>query len=77
MWAPHGHTEAIEALRRLGQVVLLDSVDDPEVGEALDRAQSLADSMHVVDMAWLRTRAVARATGGDLRPRAPAAPARP
>lgn len=55
VWAPHGHTEAIEALRRLAQVVLLDSIDDPEVGEALDRARSLADSMHVVDMAWLRT----------------------
>ena len=55
VWAPHGHTEAIEALRHLAQVVLLDSIDDPEVGDALDRARSLANSLHVVDMAWLRT----------------------
>ncbi len=55
VWAPHGHTEAIEALRGVAQVALLDSIDDPEVGEALDRAASLAESLHVVDMAWLRT----------------------
>jgi glucose-6-phosphate dehydrogenase assembly protein OpcA len=55
LWAPHGHNEAIEALRRLAQVVMLDSVDDPEVSEALARADSLAGTLHVVDMAWLRT----------------------
>jgi len=55
LWAPHGHPEAIEALRRLAQVVMLDSVDDPEVAEGLERAASLASSLHVVDMAWLRT----------------------
>jgi len=55
VWAPHGHPEAVESLRRLAQVALIDSIDDPEVSEALVRARSLADSLHVVDMAWLRT----------------------
>lgn len=55
VWAPHGHTEAVQALRRLAQVVLLDTIDDPDAGEGIARARRLADSMHVVDMAWLRT----------------------
>jgi glucose-6-phosphate dehydrogenase assembly protein OpcA len=55
LWAPHGHHRAIESLRRLAQVIMLDSVDDPEVSEALARADSLAAELDVVDMAWLRT----------------------
>lgn len=55
VWAPHGHTEAVETLRHMSQVVLLDSIDDPELDEALARAQALCEELYVVDMAWLRT----------------------
>jgi len=55
LWAPHGHDEAVDALLGLAQVVLLDSVDEPEVGEALGRALALAEQAYVVDLAWLRS----------------------
>ncbi len=55
MWSPHGHWEALDSLRRLAQVVLLDSVDDPDVDEALLRACSFSDELYVVDLAWLRS----------------------
>ena len=55
VWAPHGHTEAVDALLELAQVVLLDSVDGPEVDEALDRACLLSRDAYVVDLAWLRS----------------------
>lgn len=54
VWAPHGHAEALDALRRHAQVVLLDSQDEPGVRQALARARSLSDHMRVVDLAWLR-----------------------
>ena len=31
VWAPHGHAEAVDALRRLAQIVLIDSQDEPDV----------------------------------------------
>jgi glucose-6-phosphate dehydrogenase assembly protein OpcA len=55
LWSPHGHWDALDSLRRLAQVVLLDSVDDPDVDEALRRACSFSDEMYVVDLAWLRS----------------------
>jgi hypothetical protein len=55
VWAPHRHWEAVEALRRLSQSVLLDSTDDPDVAGALRRAQSLLEHRYVVDLAWLRS----------------------
>jgi len=55
LWSPHGHPEAVESLLHLAQVVLLDSVDEPELREALARAQSLAERAYVVDLAWLRS----------------------
>jgi glucose-6-phosphate dehydrogenase assembly protein OpcA len=54
-WAPHGHREAIEALRRLAQVVLVDTQDEPDVVESLQRAAELASHAYVVDLSWLRT----------------------
>ena len=54
VWSPHGHHDAVEALRELAQVVLLDSQDD-EATEALARAQDLAGNAYVVDLAWLRS----------------------
>ncbi|MDX6664364.1 MAG: hypothetical protein QOG68_570 [Solirubrobacteraceae bacterium] len=55
LWAPHGHAEAVDSLLRLAQVVLLDSVDEPEADEALERARALSDEAYVVDLAWLRS----------------------
>jgi glucose-6-phosphate dehydrogenase assembly protein OpcA len=55
LWAPHGHNEAVDALLPLAQVVLLDSVDEPDVHEALERAATLAQAAYVVDLAWLRS----------------------
>ena len=55
VWAPHGHTEGVDALRRLAQVILLDSLDAPTVNAALDRAVDLADNAYIVDLAWLRS----------------------
>jgi glucose-6-phosphate dehydrogenase assembly protein OpcA len=55
VWAPHGHWEAVEALRRMSQCVLLDSTVDPDVAGALRRAQELLAGRYVVDLAWLRT----------------------
>jgi glucose-6-phosphate dehydrogenase assembly protein OpcA len=55
VWSPHGHREALDALLSLAQVVLLDSVDNPDPMAALNRVCELADRAYVVDLAWLRT----------------------
>src|SRR4051794_9602620 len=54
VWSPHGHPQAIDALRKLAQIVLLDSHDEPEVTAALSRAADLSEDAYVVDLAWLR-----------------------
>jgi glucose-6-phosphate dehydrogenase assembly protein OpcA len=54
-WAPHGHPEGVDALRRLAQIVLVDSLTEPDVHAALARAYDLSDDMYVVDLAWLRS----------------------
>jgi len=55
VWAPHGHAEGVDALRRLAQIILIDTQDEPDVGDALARASDLADAAYVVDLAWLRS----------------------
>jgi glucose-6-phosphate dehydrogenase assembly protein OpcA len=55
VWAPHGHAEAIDSLRRLAQIVLVDTQDQPDVAGALRRASDLSAQAYVVDLAWLRT----------------------
>jgi glucose-6-phosphate dehydrogenase assembly protein OpcA len=55
VWAPHGHEEGVEALRRLANVVLIDSQDLPDPAAAFARAVDLTDSAYVVDLAWLRS----------------------
>src|SRR4051794_21095250 len=55
VWAPHGHGDAVDALRRLAQIILIDSQDQPDVAEALDRAADLAETAYLVDLAWLRS----------------------
>jgi glucose-6-phosphate dehydrogenase assembly protein OpcA len=55
VWAPHGHPEAVDALLHLSQVVLIDSVNEPDSASALKRAEELAAEAYIVDLAWLRT----------------------
>jgi glucose-6-phosphate dehydrogenase assembly protein OpcA len=55
VWAPHGHQEAIEAMRGLADVVLLDSSDDPDPGRAVRWVCRLQEHAYVVDLAWLRS----------------------
>jgi glucose-6-phosphate dehydrogenase assembly protein OpcA len=55
VWSPHGHPEAVDALLHLSQVVLLDSVNEPDPGAAVARAKDLAEEAYVVDLAWLRS----------------------
>jgi glucose-6-phosphate dehydrogenase assembly protein OpcA len=55
VWAPHGHTEAVDALRRLAQIILVDTQDEPDVKDSLTRAADLAEAAYVVDLAWLRS----------------------
>ncbi len=55
VWSPHGHGAAVDALRRLAQVVLIDSQDEPDVEAALVRADDLSGDNYVVDLAWLRS----------------------
>jgi glucose-6-phosphate dehydrogenase assembly protein OpcA len=55
VWAPHGHAEAVDSLRRLAQIVLVDTQDDPDVADSLSRVANLADHAYVVDLAWLRS----------------------
>jgi glucose-6-phosphate dehydrogenase assembly protein OpcA len=55
VWSPHGHPDAVDALMRLVQVVLVDSVHEPDPASAVARAQHLAQMAYVVDLAWLRS----------------------
>jgi glucose-6-phosphate dehydrogenase assembly protein OpcA len=55
VWSPHGHPEAVDALLRLAQVVLVDSVNEPDPASAVARAEQLAEMVYVVDLAWLRS----------------------
>jgi glucose-6-phosphate dehydrogenase assembly protein OpcA len=53
LWSPDGHNEAVEALRSMIDVILLDSDQTGEPG--LARAAEMLDEVYVVDLAWLRT----------------------
>jgi glucose-6-phosphate dehydrogenase assembly protein OpcA len=55
VWSPHGHDEAVDALLKLAQVVLIDSVHEPDPAAAIRRARRLAQDAYVVDLAWLRS----------------------
>jgi len=55
IWCPHGHHEAIDALRGMIDVVLLDSDDDDDAAAGLTGAAGLLRGAYVVDLAWLRT----------------------
>src|SRR3954470_6193508 len=55
VWSPHGHDAGIDALRRLAQIVLIDSQDEPDVEASLKRADDLTNDTYVVDLSWLRS----------------------
>jgi len=55
VWAPHGHTTAVDALTELADVYLIDSVEAADPGAAVDRARKLLQTGYVVDLAWLRS----------------------
>jgi glucose-6-phosphate dehydrogenase assembly protein OpcA len=55
VWAPHGHTEGVDALLDLADVVLLDSAEENDVHAALQRIAELEKQVYVVDLAWLRS----------------------
>jgi glucose-6-phosphate dehydrogenase assembly protein OpcA len=55
LWCPHGHDEAVRALLKLVDVILLDSDDLGDPAAALARSSELLESAYVVDLAWLRT----------------------
>lgn len=55
VWAPHGHSEGVDACSRLAQIVLFDSVDVEDPVSAVQRSRELAANHYVVDLAWLRS----------------------
>jgi glucose-6-phosphate dehydrogenase assembly protein OpcA len=55
LWSPHGHDEAVERLRSLTDVILLDSDDVLDWSAGVARSLELLQSGYVVDLAWLRT----------------------
>jgi glucose-6-phosphate dehydrogenase assembly protein OpcA len=56
VWAPHGHDDGVDALDRLTNVIMLDTVEASEAADALARASELAGrGNYIVDLAWLRS----------------------
>ena len=55
IWSPHGYPEAVDALLGIAQVVLIDSVNEPDPAAAIARARELIQRAYVVDLAWLRS----------------------
>jgi glucose-6-phosphate dehydrogenase assembly protein OpcA len=55
LWCPHGHREAIDALRGMIDVMLLDSDAEDLAADGLRDAAELQETAYVVDLAWLRT----------------------
>jgi glucose-6-phosphate dehydrogenase assembly protein OpcA len=55
VWSPHGHPEAIDAMRDIASSILIDSLMEPDTRMALRRAVELAEHADVIDLAWLRS----------------------
>ena len=55
VWSPHGHPDAVDSLLDLAQIVLIDSVNEPDPASAVKRARELANRAYIVDLAWLRS----------------------
>ncbi len=55
LWSPHVHREGVDAMHKLAQIILIDSVQNYDPAEAVHRSVELADRHYVVDLAWLRS----------------------
>lgn len=55
VWSPHGHPEAVDALRGLASTVLIDSLDIPDWRDGIARIAELSEHAEVSDLAWLRS----------------------
>jgi glucose-6-phosphate dehydrogenase assembly protein OpcA len=55
VWSPHGHPEAVDAVLPLAQIVLHDTLDNPELKQTMRRVCQLSQEAYVVDLAWLRS----------------------
>lgn len=55
VWSPHDHPDALDTLLGLSQVVLVDSVDEPDPADAVARVERLMERSYIVDLSWLRT----------------------
>ena len=64
LWSPHGHPEAVDALLHLAQVVLIDSVNEPDPAAAIDRARARWPSRPT----WSTWRGCARRRGASGSP---------
>lgn len=55
IWMPHGHDEAVQSLRAHAQILLVDSMHEPDLELALAKAAEWSSDLYVVDLAWLRS----------------------
>jgi glucose-6-phosphate dehydrogenase assembly protein OpcA len=55
VWSPHGHPEAVDALKKHAQVFLIDSNSELDPSVAIARAVELKQDGYLVDLAWLRS----------------------
>ena len=55
VWSPHDHPDALDSLLGLSQVVLVDSIDEPDPTDAIARIRGLMEKTYIVDLAWLRS----------------------
>lgn len=55
LWSPHSHDDAVELLRGMTDVMLVDSDQQGDAPETLAQAREALESAYVVDLAWLRT----------------------
>ena len=69
VWAPHGHTQALDSLRRLAQIVLVDSQDEPDVSACAAARRPSSSELRVRRRPRVAALdAVARARGRRVRP---------
>ena len=69
VWAPHGHTEAIDSLRRLAQIVLVDTPGRARRGARRSAAPPSSSELRLRGRPRVAALdAVARARGGRVRP---------
>ncbi len=55
LWSPHGHHDGVDAMAKLAQIILIDSVSTDGPESAVRRSSELAERHYVVDLAWLRS----------------------